>query len=422
MARIKGLSSFASNLEPKLSGPLDARTVVDTVSDLVSEAAWKADDGTIYVYKGMLVSVVNDLEARNGIYRLAALPYTEPSSWVKLGTEGGTGGAVLVWFPDDAPPANPVNGDAYYDTALGKSMVWYDGDWRTVANDGQDSAVSAYTNETPSVITVGGIAAGTTFTDLAFGDFVDMLLYPELFPTLTDPSSTFTCSISGYREIGEVIATISFNSTFSRGSISPQYQSDSPYRSGDPNTYIYTGTGLATVSKTTSTDAQTVNDYTVLQGVQSWTGRVSYDAGVQPKGSKGTDYQSPKAAGTTSTVTRSFTGVYPYFATTASVDAFAKQPLASMSSAYVETEMAGESGSGKQAASFPDAWSAFTGVQFLNTVSNQWEWIGGTKAGSLASFTETQETRSVQGVDVDYNRYTHNGSLIGSRRLRWYTT
>ena len=47
MARIKGLSSFASNLEPKLSGPLDARTVVDTVSDLVSEAAWKADDGTI---------------------------------------------------------------------------------------------------------------------------------------------------------------------------------------------------------------------------------------------------------------------------------------------------------------------------------------------------------------------------------------
>ena len=60
------------------------RTVVDTAADLVfREATWQAPDGTLYVYKGMLVSVVNDLTEINGVYRLAALPVTSEISWVK---------------------------------------------------------------------------------------------------------------------------------------------------------------------------------------------------------------------------------------------------------------------------------------------------------------------------------------------------
>lgn len=278
-----------------------------------------------------------------------------------------------------------------------------------------------YTNEEGSVIEVGGIDVGTTFDNMSFQDFVDMLLYPELFPTLTNPSSTFVSSVTGYREIGEVISSISFTSSFNRGSISPQYESDSPYRSGLPNTYVYTGTGLSNVLKTDLTDSVSISSYTVIIGAQSWTGRVAYDAGVQPKGSKGTNYDSPLSAGQTSIITRTITGVYPFFATTVSAGVMTKQTLVSMSSTYFSTNMAKEEGSYKQTVDFPYSFSEITGIQFYNTVSGAWEWIQGSKSNSLTTFDETTTTYEINGNIINYVRYIHNGSFIGARDLRWYT-
>jgi hypothetical protein len=250
----------------------------------------------------------------------------------------------------------------------------------------------------------------------------DALLYPELFPTLTNPSSLFTLAQSGYHEIGESIASLDFSASFSRGSISPAYGT-SGFRSGLPNTYNYTGTGLpATVGSVLLTDAQIVLAYTVLTGGQSWTSIVSYDAGEQPKSSEGNDYLLPLAAGDTSIKTVTINGVYPYFATTVTIGVLTQQSLASMSSAYVQTNMVAEDDTNKQAADFPVGWSAITGIQFYNTVSSTWEWINGSKANSLLTFTTSIVTHTIQGNVINYTQYLNNGSKIGARMLRWYTT
>lgn len=270
---------------------------------------------------------------------------------------------------------------------------------------------STYTNPDGSVIEVGGIPAGTTFNATTFATFVDMLLYPELFGVLTAPSATFTSAVTGFREVGEIIASIAFNSSFNRGSINPQYLSTSPYRSGLPNQYILTGTGLVSISKTDLTDLQTISNYTVLLGLQSWTGRVAYDAGVQPKGSKGTDFDTPLSAGNTSIITRSITGVYPFYSTTVSIATMTKQALAAMGSVIV-TNLVAESGSDKQSFEIPVAWGSLSVLEQYNTLSNQYDAI------DVSSFTVSSIVKNINGTNINYNKYTHNGLFIGARTLR----
>jgi hypothetical protein len=251
----------------------------------------------------------------------------------------------------------------------------------------------------------------------------DELLYPELFPSLTNPSSTFALAQAGLHEVGELLAALNFSAAFNRGSIAPPYGT-SGFRSGLPNTYHYTGTGLpAAVGSVALTDLEAVLAYTILIGGQSWTSFVSYDAGEQPLSSKGNPFGVPLPAGNTAASSVTITGVYPYFATTVDITTLTKQPLASMSSAYVQTNMVAEDDLGnKQTADFPLVWSAITGIQFYNTVSATWEWIGGSKANSLLTFTTSATTHSIQGNIINYTRYTQNGTKTGSRQLRWYTT
>jgi hypothetical protein len=269
--------------------------------------------------------------------------------------------------------------------------------------------------------TVGGITEGMDFTNASMTQMWDQLIKQEKFPTLTAPSSTFVSSITGFREINEILS-IDFDSSFNRGSISPQYTAASPYRSGLPNTYQYTGVGLVTQGKTDATDSQTVLGYVVSSGDQSWQGRVFYDAGVQPKSSYDNDYSTPLPLGNTNYITRTITGVYPTFATTVIISTMTKNPLAAHTSSYIQTDMVAESGGFKQTADFPTVWSTITGIQFYNTVSSQWEWINGSKANSLLTFTVTSTTHTVQGNVVIYNRFSNNGASIGARQLRWYTT
>jgi hypothetical protein len=278
-----------------------------------------------------------------------------------------------------------------------------------------------YSNATPVPETIGGVLEGETFVNQTVSQVFDRLFYPELFPALVAPSSTFALTESGYHEIGEVVATLHFSATFSRGTITPAYGT-SGLRSGLPNTYKYTGTGLSNQTSTSLTDTETVSSYTVLTGAQNWTGAVAYDAGEQPKSSSGNDYNSPLAAGNTVAVTRTITGVYPWFATSVAIATLTKQALTSMSSSYVQVTMIAEDGVDKQKAAFPDGWSAITGVQFYNTVSSAWEWLGGSKANSLLLWDVTATTETIQGSVIDYDLYTNNSATIGSRQLRWYTT
>jgi hypothetical protein len=300
-----------------------------------------------------------------------------------------------------------------YLAVVGTSMYIYNGpdtsdtEWTNTAN--WIAVESLYTGIAER--TVGGITDGDSFTGETMQDMWDFLLKQEKFPVLTAPSSTFTASITGYREIGEII-NIDFSSVFNRGSISPQYTATSPYRSGLPNNYVYTGTGLSNQASTALTDAQSITGHTVTSGNQSWTGRVAYDAGVQPKSSYGNDYSTPLAAGQTSAVTRTIIGVYPVFATTSSITTLTKQTLIANGN-EISTVLVAETGGNKQKVDFPNTWGSITKLEQYNSLSNQWDVI------DLSTFTVTSVIETVQGISVNYNRYTHNGSTIGERTLKW---
>jgi hypothetical protein len=281
--------------------------------------------------------------------------------------------------------------------------------------------VGTYTNSTPTPINFPSdadpnIPSNTTFTNKTFTEMMNMMLYPTLYPTLTNPSNGFNLSPSGYKEIGEVIGTITLSSTFNRGSINPDYGTNG-FRSGLPNTYIYTGTGVTNQSSTSTSNSTTSTTYTVILGAQSWTSAVAYDAGEQPLDSIGGNYDSPLAAGTTSAITKTITGVYPVFATTSTIGTLTQQSLQSMSS-LIQVSMVTEAGStDKQTIEIPNVgtfWSNITGLQYLNPISSNWETV------LLSTFTITTGIfRTIQGASVEYTRYTHNGAIIGARQLRF---
>lgn len=292
----------------------------------------------------------------------------------------------------------------------------------------ESNANVSFTNATPTPQNFPGnspfdnISSGTTFSQKTFTEMMNLMLYPELFPTLTNPSQTnFTLSPSGFREIGEqfAIGAITLSSTFSRGSINPAYTTNG-FRSGLPNAYIYTGGGnIPTPQASTALSNSTSNtvNYTVVQGNNNWTSAVSYDAGQQPLSSQGNNFNSPLPAGTTSTITRQIKGVYPVFATTVNISTLTKQGLQSMTS-NITVDVVTESGGGgaKQTIDIPQAFSTITGVQQFNTLSGVFDNI------QLSTFTVTSVTKTIQGVSgIPYDRYTHNGSVIGARQLRFLT-
>ena len=316
-----------------------------------------------------------------------------------------TGSEVLT------EPTNKINF-----TGSGVEVESSGSDGILVTIDGGGSG-GTYTNSDPTPINFPSdddpnIPSGTTFANKTFPEMMDLMLYPELDPTLTNPSNTFTISPSGLREIGETIATITLSATFSKGSISPAYGTTG-FRSGDPNTYVYTGTGATDNASTSLTDTETVSSYTVLSGANSWTGAVAYDAGPQPLTSKGNNFSSPLSAGTTSAITRTITGVYPAFATTSAIGTLTKQSLQVMTT-YIQVSMVAETGNGdKQTIDIPDAWSTITGLQQFNTLSNSWDSI------ALSTFTTSATTQTIQGNSVNYTKYAYNGSTIGARQLRF---
>lgn len=177
------------------------------------------------------------------------------------------------------------------------------------------TASTIYEGISPASISLGGINAGYVLTGKTLSQIIQDLLVPTLFPTLTNPSNTFSkTSPSGtIFEVGSTI-NISFIATFNRGSKSPQYSSPDAFRSGLPNRYNYIGTGLpSSVLSTSLTDTQTVTGYTVLSGSNTWQSSVTYDAGTQPYDSSGNPYLTPLPSGTTGNQSVTITGIYPYF-------------------------------------------------------------------------------------------------------------
>lgn len=263
---------------------------------------------------------------------------------------------------------------------------------------------------------VGGIVAGTKVSDLTGSTFTAMfddLLFPTVQPTLTAPSGTFVMSpTTTLYESGATITTLTFTSTFNRGTIynGSTYQNT---RSGLPNTYFYTGTTLTNQSSTTLTDVQTITNYSVLLGYQSWSGAIAYDSGATPLDNKSNPATTPAlVAGTLNSASqRIIEGVVALYGTTSSIVTPSKQTLVSMITGNnIIFNMVAEGSSEKQRFYLPDLWTEtrpLQNVQTYNTVSNTWEttglgqWTTGTEAG----FT-------------GYTRYKYNGSDRGNVAIK----
>jgi hypothetical protein len=290
-------------------------------------------------------------------------------------------------------------------------------------DSGEESLVSCLYTGTAER-TVGGINEADTFVEATMTEMWDALIRQEKFPALTSPSSSFTASTTGFREVGEVISSIRFTTNFNRGSITPQYNADSPYRSGLPNRYNYTGTNLSTIIDTDQvTNTQSIYNYVVQVNSQVWTNNVSYDGGVQPKSSYNNDYGSPLPAGTTSTDIQIITGVLPVFGTTSNILTLSKRPLQSNGS-MIQIDFVAEEGDDKQIVEFPDdpmlSWGNIVKVEFYDTAASAWKIINGSASDSLNTFTVSETQHTIQGATITYKRYTHNGPTTGSRQTRWY--
>jgi len=360
---------------------------------------------------------------------------TDGNNKVNIEIEGGGGGDTYTL---EAGPKSGTSVPLNLDAAAGadSTVNLTEGAGITITQTSADEITieatatePLFTNATPTPLNFPGnspfdtIPSGTTFNAKTFEQMMNLMLYPTLYPTLTAPSNGFnvttTPNISGnFREIGTVYDMVStlinLNSSFNRGSINPDYGTDG-FRSGLPNGYVYTGpnANFTIVSTSLTNNINLAGSYTILQGNNTWTSAVSYDAGQQPLDSVGDNFDSPLPAGTTSPPkSRSLVGVYPVFATTSNITTLTQQGLQSMSQ-RIQVAMVAETGGNKQTIDIPVAWSTITGLQQFNTLSGQWDTI------SLSSFTVTSVTNTIQGNIVNYNRYTHNGSTIGGRSLRF---
>lgn len=270
-----------------------------------------------------------------------------------------------------------------------------------------------------TAIGVGYIPAGTNLNGKTVMDVIDQMLYKELFPSFTAPSSTFTTGTSTLQKVGSTI-NISFLTSFSRGSISPAYGTDG-YRSGIPTKYEYTGTGLNTITDASAnllSNSQTVSSYTILLGANTWTSKVYYSEGTRPLSSRGLEYNElALPAGSVSTRTITITGVYPVMATTVDTNTLTEQSLLSHGSDIIVSfakEDTFNSVLKKQVIKIPKAWKS--GDAFLTQAYQRDEQTG--LYGStniMSSFTQTAGT----GDDSLYNIYTHNGGQIGSRTIKF---
>jgi hypothetical protein len=266
-----------------------------------------------------------------------------------------------------------------------------------------------YELTSPAAIQVGGIGVGDILIGKTYGQLFESLLVPVLFPSLTNPFNSFSSDAGNLYEIGDT-QIINFTSNFNQGSINPAYGTNGK-RSGLPTAYNYSGDALPTnVPSTSLSDSQSLVNYTIVQGYQTFTSNVDFSAGEQPLNSKGGNFSSALSSGNSGDKYITIEGVYPVFANTDVINSMEKQSLVSMYSTELVLILAAESGGDKQSFELSNYFAALSGVQTFNTVSNSYEYQGGSELASLANWDVSYVTETVQGVSADYTKYTYIGT------------
>ncbi len=322
-------------------------------------------------------------------------------------------GDPFGYTPDGQQPLNiKVNPDP---TVTGTSMDTNTTPWTLYIPKTASGGV--YTNSAPTVITVGGIGAGSVLNGKDQWEIFDGLFFPELWPALVNPSRAFTASITGFREVGST-NNITFVSTFNRGTISPAYGT-SGFRSGHATNLYFTHNNIVpdfqlnNVSGPITSNTQIVNGHITQLGSQSWTGGIfAHGEGEQPVGSKGTPTNSPYSSGVLSGQTREIIGVYPFFATTVSITTLTKAPLQAHGTVII-VEFVEEDGANKQTIDVPYIWGDLSTVEQWNPFTQVYDSL------EVSTFTKINSDRNINGNTVSYDEYRWNLGTIGARRVRF---
>lgn len=313
--------------------------------------------------------------------------------------------------PEGFSPTIDTNTDTETEYTL--KITNKDGTFITPNLKGGSSAPSTYTNSNPTAIEVGGIPVGTTFNNTPIQDIITMLLYGTQNPTFTLPFAELSLDLPYLQEVGTTI-TPTLTATFDRGSITPQYNASEPYRAGAPIQYIFTGPKANFVTSSDLEVSQTLT-YIVTEGETSWAMFVEYGKGPQPYNSVGTPFDSPFPAGTTDTHVVKIKGVYPLYAPINSISTYEKLPLQDTTTTEYLISLPAESTTEKQRVLIPQTVPEIYGIQFYNTVLQQWEWLMGSPEQSLTTFSKTATTIN----NVAYWEYTNLSAQIGARELKF---
>lgn len=133
-------------------------------------------------------------------------------------------------------------------------------------------------------------------------------------PTLTPPKAVLPFNMPALKKVGDTITGGAVTATFDRGSINPQYTSESEYRAGEATGYEI----LLKNADNTYTDTNTTGEFTVPDIVKTSKGTVELEvtinhaAGVQPKNSDGGNFDEPLAAGSV-TAKKSTQFILPFY-------------------------------------------------------------------------------------------------------------
>lgn len=346
MSRIKGIVPFSANFEPQIAAPLDARSVVKTKSSLTSSLTWLANDGTNYTYPGMIVTVYGDpVPSNNGVYYLTATPFSNPANWIQLiqtvtdlspyWTSAQTTAVLAGYSPTGhthtwSDITNTAHTHSQYsltshthnfntltntshthlfsdilgatlsglsDVSLtlmtsGQTLIWNGSHWTN-----SSTIESILTSNITSMLTVGGISAQTLLTSgTTFTDFVRKLLTTTFYPTFEAPTFSFTTNQPTDLESGSAPA-ITFTYNFSRGKILGNLVNGV----WNPNAWQNFRTGAAisyTINGTITTNSAMTQTFTIVDGINTYSGSCTFNEGPQPLDSNSQPYGNKYPSGT----------------------------------------------------------------------------------------------------------------------------
>lgn len=161
---------------------------------------------------------------------------------------------------------------------------------------------------------VGGVPSGKTYpAGTTIETIISEMLSPTMNPTLIAPSCSINASLPNMLAVGDNVPSSTITVSLNRGSISPKYAADEPYRSGPATGYSLNITGASVDFDESGTGISfTIPSFTrVTKGDVTLTATANYAKGCQPQNSIGENYGSPLEAGMVS-ATRKVTFIIPF--------------------------------------------------------------------------------------------------------------